>query len=96
MSDIYIRPNISSGGGLGNSFETVSKNLSAYPFTLTYSGGDLSAIEYDLGGSSITKAFNYSAGALTSIVLSGATPAGISLTKEFNYTGDDLTSVVYS
>lgn len=96
MSDIYIRPNTASGGGIENSFETVSKNLSAYPFSLTYSGDDLTEIEYDLGGSSIVKTFNYTLGALTSIVLSGSTPSGISLTKTFNYTGDDLTSVAYS
>ena len=82
---------------LGEEFETVSKNLKSYPYTLTYAGGDLDTITYNLGGGlSIVKTFNYTLTVLTSIVLSGDTPLGISLTKTLVYTGDDLTSVSYS
>jgi hypothetical protein len=79
------------------SFETVSKNLKAYPATLNYTGENLTSIEYDLGGGlSIIKTLNYTDGSLTSVVLSGDTPAGISLTKTLDYTGDNLSGVSYS
>lgn len=82
---------------LGEDFETVSKNLKSYPYTLTYGVDGLDTITYDLGGGlSIVKTFNYTLSVLTSIVLSGDTPSGIELTKTFGYTGVDLTSVVYS
>jgi hypothetical protein len=78
-------------------FETVSKNLRSYPYTLTYGVDGVDAITYDLGGGlEIVKTFNYTLGVLTSIVLSGDTPAGVDLTKTFSYTGVDLTSVSYS
>lgn len=79
------------------SFETVSKNLKAYPFSLNYTGSNLTSIVYTVGASSITKTLNYTSNVLTSIVLSGSgLPSGISLTKTLNYTGTDLTSVSYS
>ena len=87
----------SGSGSLGEEFETVSKNLKSYPYTLTYGVDGIDTIVYDLGGGlSVTKNFNYTLSVLTSIVLSGDTPAGIELTKTLNYTGVDLTSVTYS
>lgn len=78
-------------------FETVSKNLNNYPYVDTYNGEDIDYRTYDLGhGLSIVKTWNYTAGVLTSLVLSGNTPPGILLTKTFIYTGDKLTSVTYS
>jgi len=80
-----------------NSFETVNKNLSSYPATLAYTGGgDLNTITYTVPGGTIVKTLNYTAGDLTSIVLSGSTPAGISLTKTLTYTSGNLTGVTYS
>jgi hypothetical protein len=85
------------GGGLAETFETVSKNLKAYDYTLNYTSGALTSIVYALGGSlTITKTFNYTSGTLTSIVLSGSTPSGIDLTKTFTYTSGSLTSIGYS
>lgn len=82
---------------IGNSFETVSKNLRSYPYVLSYTSGVLTSIVYTLPDTTtITKTFNYTLDQLTSIVLSGTTPSGISLTKTFGYTGDDLTSIGYS
>lgn len=82
---------------LGDSYETISKNLKAYPATLAYGGtGDLSTITYTLPSGTITKTFNYTAGNLTSIVLSGSTPSGINLTKTLTYTTGNLTGVSYS
>jgi hypothetical protein len=78
------------------SFETVSKNVKAYPYTMNRIGDTLENIVYDLGGGkTITKTFNRTGEKLTTIVLSGDTPSGIHLTKQFNYTGDILTSITY-
>lgn len=79
------------------SFETVSKNLTAKPYTLNYTAGILTTIVYDLGGGLfITKTLGYTGGVLTTITLSGDTPGGISLVKTLSYTGGVLTGVAYS
>ncbi len=79
-------------------FETVSKNLKTYPYTLNYTVDTLTSIEYDLGGGdSITKTLNYSAQLLTTIVLSGTLPSGIgSTTKTLTYSSGKLSTVTYS
>jgi hypothetical protein len=83
--------------GGSSSFETVSKNLDAYPATLAYASGNLSSITYALGGLlTIVKTFNYTGTDLTSIVLSGDTPAGISLTKTLTYSAGNLVGITYS
>lgn len=97
LSVQYMAATISPSAYLGDEFETVSKNLRTYPYTLTYGVDGIDTIVYDLGGGlSITKTFNYTLSVLTSIVLSGDTPSGIELTKTLSYTGADLTGVVYS
>jgi len=84
-------------GEFANTFETVSKNLKAYPYVLNYTSGVLTSIVYDLGAPlAITKTLNYTTGILTSIVLSGDLPSGIMTTKTLTYTGENLTSIVYS
>jgi len=87
-----------SGGSGSDSYETVSQNLVAYDYTITYTvNGDIDHIEYDLGGGlTITKTFAYSSGDITDIVLSGDTPGGITLTKTFTYSSGDITAVEYS
>lgn len=90
-------PVISATGGLSESFETVSKNLKAYPYTITYASGDIDIIVYDLGGGmQITKTFGYTSGDVTSITLSGDTPNGIDLIKTISYVGGAVDNVVYS
>ena len=92
-----VTESIPGGGSASDSFETVSKNLSSYDYTLNYTSGDITSIDYDLGGgNTITKTLNYTSGDITSIVLSGDTPGGIDLTKTLNYTGSDITSITYS
>lgn len=82
---------------ISNSFETVSKNLKQYSYSLTYTLGKLSSIVYTVPLiGTITKTFNYTGSLLTSIVLSGNTPPGILLTKTFSYSGSTLTGVSYS
>lgn len=84
----------SSGGGISESFETVSANLPASNAVLSYDGnGDITDIVYSNG---ITKTFNYTGEDITSIVLSGSTPSGISLTKTLAYTDGDVTGITYS
>jgi hypothetical protein len=82
---------------IGSTFETVSKNLNAYPATLAYSSGLLTSITYALGGGlTIVKTFNRTGANLTSIVLSGYTPGGISLTKTLTYSSGNLVGISYS
>lgn len=82
--------------GIQDTFETVAKNLRAYPATFNYTSGTLTSIVYTLPSGTITKTLNYTSGTLTSIVLSGNTPTGIDLTKTLGYTGGILTSITYS
>jgi hypothetical protein len=83
---------------LSSTYESVNKNLRSYPYTLTYSMGNVSTVTYDLGGGlSVVKTYSYSAGKLTTVVLSGDLPVIFStLTKNFFYTGANLTSVTYT
>lgn len=78
---------------LGKSFETVSKNLDSSDCTYSYTAGALTEISYANG---VVKALNYTADVLTSVVLSGNTPAGIELTKTFTYQDDNLVGATYS
>ncbi len=78
-------------------FETISKSLNSYPYSISYNSGKISTIIYTiLGPTTITKTINYTGDKITSIVLSGSTPSGISLTKTFTYTSDNITGVAYS
>lgn len=86
---------VSSGGG-SETFETVSKNLKAYPYTISYSGGNIDYITYNLGGGlEIVKTFGYTSGDVTSVTLSGDTPAGIDLTKTISYSGGNIDIINY-
>ena len=78
---------------IGASFESVSKNLRAYDFTLNYTSGELTSVVYSNG---VTKTLSYTEGELTAITLSGSTPDGIDLTKTLTYTAGELTAVAYS
>jgi hypothetical protein len=84
------------GGIASETFEVYSKGLKSYPYTITYSGEDIDYITYDTGEGTIVKTFNYTLGALTSIVLSGNVPVGIPLVKTLQYTGENLTNITYS
>ena len=87
---------LGSGGG-AETFETVSKNLKAYPYEIAYSGGNVSTITYDLGGGlEIVKTFGYTSGDVTSITLSGNTPVSIDLVKTISYVDGNVDTVSYS
>ena len=100
MSSVIFIPGGDSdpsvGGGV-SSFETVNRNLKAYPYALNYIGKDTSDIVYDLGGGfTITKTFGYTGKDLTTITLSGDIPMGIDTIKTLGYTSGNLTSISYS
>jgi hypothetical protein len=80
-------------GSFEDTFETVSKNLSAADAVMTYTGEDLTQITY---GGTITKTLTYGVDGLASITLSGAVPGGISLTKTLTYSGGNLAGYTYS
>lgn len=84
---------IDEGAFAKQAFETVAKNLRSADVVLAYEAGELTTLTYADG---IVKTLNYTAGDLTSVVLSGATPAGIDLTKTLTYTAGELTAVAYS
>lgn len=79
--------------GIGQTYETVSKNLKAQDYTLNYTTGDLTSIVYANG---VTKTLGYVDGDLSTITLSGSTPGGIELIKTLIYTDGELTAVTYS
>lgn len=97
MASSWVAATVPSSG-IADSFETVSKNLIAWRYTINYNIDDtVDTIVYTDGFTqTITKTFNYTGDKLTSIVLSGDTPAGIDLTKTFTYTGDVITTVAYT
>lgn len=76
-------------------FEYISKNIRSWNATLAWTGTVLSTITYVKDSLTIVKTLNYTSGILTSVVLSGDTPAGIALTKTLGYTSGQLTSVTY-
>ena len=78
------------------SFDTVSRNLSGYPYIVYWNGNYISSVVFNLGSSTVTKTYNYTSGKLTSIVLSGNTPSGISLVKTLSYFDNKIQSVTYS
>jgi hypothetical protein len=81
------------GSSVKKSFETVAKNLRAEDATLSYTGSDLTSVEYANG---VTKTLQYTNGDLTQITLSGSTPSGIDLVKTLGYADGNLVSVSYS
>lgn len=86
----------SSGSGISESYETVNKNIKAYPYDVSYIDGLVSVISYDTPSGAVNKTFAYSSGKLSSVTLSGATPGGIDLVKTFTYIGDSVSEVIYS
>ncbi len=78
---------------LGASFETYSKNLSAYPYVISEVSSTVTTITYDKPGSDIIKTITEVSSTVTTIVLSGI-PAGIPTTKTI--TEGLTTSITYS
>lgn len=84
------------GDSWARTFETVSQNLEGYPFSITRVDGSISSIVYDLGGGqAITKTLGRSGGVVTTITLSGDTPAGIDLVKTLTRSDGAIVGVSY-
>ena len=81
------------GGGVAETFETVSKNLPAAGATIAYAGGEIDTITYSNG---VVKTFSYGVDGLSTVVLSGSTPGGIDLTKTLTYSAGQLSGFTYS
>lgn len=98
LSDYYTKTETDAllDTKLSDTFESISKNLKAYPYTLNYTSTLLTSIVYTIPAWSITKTLNRTWDKITSIVLSWDTPSWIDLTKTLTYTGDALTSISYS
>ncbi len=88
---------VGGGGGIAETFETISKNLAGRGGALAYDGQDrLQSITYN--GGEVVKTLAYDVdGLLESVTLSGAgLPSGINLVKSFTYTADQLSGFAYS
>ena len=57
-------------GEFNETFETISKNLKSFPYTISYINDNIASIIYTTDTGIVTKIFNYTNGDLTSIVLS--------------------------
>ena len=85
-----------SSSTLGETFETINKNLKSYPATFTYSSNTLQSIVYTTPGGNIQKTFTYVNNLLSSVSLSGNLPNGIAITKTFTYVNNQISSIEYS
>lgn len=78
-----------SGSGVSDTFETISKNLSASDAAFNFTSGLLTSIVY---GNGWTKSFTYNVGVLQQMQL---TDGVNTLTKTFTYTSGVLTNIAY-
>ena len=93
---IATGPSTGSAGGIGESFETTSKNLGTHPFVLSRTGDVLDSITYTTPTGDTVKSFTYSNGVLVSITLSGVLPVGVKTVKTLSYSAGVLTGATYS
>lgn len=88
---------ISVSGGVGNTFETVIRDLNCYPAAITYNSDNrIDTIVYTVPSGTITQTISYLGSSVNTMVLSGDTPSGIDLTKTFSYSGINISSIAYS
>lgn len=96
---LKLSDGITPGGisiSIKSSFETINKNLSGYPSTLSYTNGKLTSVIYNLNTGTITKNLTYTEDLLTSISLSGDLFPGLLLTKNLIYQDNRLIQTNYS
>ncbi len=104
LQTLYANIVLASGStttasGLSETFETISKNLKQYPYSLSYNvSGNLTGIYYSIGASTyVAKQLSYdSSGLLTTVSLTGSPVPSTSLFKHLYYSGSALTGVSYS
>jgi len=95
-----VTGNLNVGGFItGNlgfaSYETITKNLNSYPYTINYSGTYISNIVYTVPGGTITKTYSYGNSLISSVALTGSVLPHV-FTKNLVYTGNSVTSATYT
>jgi len=84
-------------GELQDTFETFSKNLRSYNFTIEYTDNRVTKLIYTSPVGIIEKLLTYNAqNELTAITLSGAIPLGVALQKTITYENGKLKTITYS
>lgn len=91
--------NDSPGNYISETFETISKNLKQYPYSLYYDSNNyLTGIRYQISSLSyVTKNLTYDvSGLITQVMLTGDPVPETSLYKYLYYSNGTLTGVTYS
>ena len=84
-------------GEFDTTFETISQNLKAYPFSINRTGDTITSVVYVAPGSAtITKTFSYVEGRLSAVTLSGTPLGPTTYTKSLTYTDELITGVSYT
>jgi hypothetical protein len=82
---------------IATTFETVSKNLNAYPYVINRLNDTISNVVYTVPGSgTITKSFTYSFGLITSIAIYGVPIGAKTFAKNLTYVGTSVSGASYS
>jgi hypothetical protein len=82
---------------IATTFETVSRNLNAYPYIINRSNDTISNVVYTVPGSGIiTKTFSYSSGLITSIAIYGPAIGPKTFAKNLTYVGTSVSGASYS
>jgi hypothetical protein len=90
-------PEAGPAGTFVTTFETLSKNLSAYPYSITRLGSTIDSVVFSTpGATSVTKKFKYTAGVLQSIAISGTLLGSTVYTKNLTYSGTSISGASYS
>jgi hypothetical protein len=80
---------------ISQTFETLSKNLKSFPYTISYNGTQIANLSYTTGGGTMIKALNYSGDLIANIVISG-TYLSETYTKTLTYANTSITGASYS
>jgi hypothetical protein len=81
---------------VANSFESYSKNLLSYPYTITETSPTITTIAYTTPSGIINKTITEVSSAITTIVFSGDYPSGLPTTKTITETSPTLITITYS
>lgn len=77
-------------------FESLSKNISSYPFSINRTGAVITSVEYTTPSGVITKAFTYIDGQITQIDISGIPLGASTYTKTLSYVNGEIQGASYS
>jgi hypothetical protein len=84
-------------GTFDTTYETLAKNVNAYPYVINRTGSTITNIVYTVGGNTITKSFTYNgSGLLESVAIYGIPLGSTVYTKNLSYSGSQISGVSYS